>query len=621
MFHRPAMTVLTLALMCGPASGFVHLQQPIEIPMRDVRPEPYGQTHLAADLYLPAPQGRWPVILIQTPYGKERFEDSFLNPDADDPLLKSPDYAFVAMDWRGFGENQDDQYDGAPSGGEDGYDAIQWIGGQSWCTQNVGTWGSSALGNIQMRTAVEQPPYLKACVPRVYHYREWYDQVYPGGVYARNRDQFVYALFGGLSFMRSVPLYEPWWPIIESAGDPGQIQVPMLHVSGWYDHETRQTIREMLAVQTDGGDNARGRQKLLIGPWSHSHIDEVQQGQLEYPTAEHASSIAALEFFDFYLRNIPNNWESQAPVRYFRMNDNLWRESTTWPPPASDQVYYLIEDGTLATAPPTLPDAALAYLADPANPVPTLWGPLLFPLEASQGPGDLTSAESRSDVLTFTTAPMTEPLRIEGNPRVKLWFDCDAIDTDLAVRLTQVYPEPDGRSMMLVNGIRRGSLRNGFSERAFLSAGGGPYEIEVDLAPVAVTIPAGHRLRVSIAPSNYPLYDKNMQDGSAISDDPGTTPVTANVSILLDVNHPSHLVLPTATAPMPADLDQDGDVDGNDVTLFVGCSTGPGTGPPAPECEGADFDHDGDVDQTDFGCIQRCLSGAGRLPTPSCGQH
>lgn len=600
-------------LNVGPCGwGYVHLQQPIEIPMRDVRPDPYGQTHLAADLYLPASEGSWPVILIQTPYGKERFEESFLSHDETDPLLKSPDYAFVVMDWRGFGENQDDAYENAPSGGQDGHDAVKWIGEQPWCTQRVGTWGSSALGNIQMRTAAEQPPYLEACVPRVYHYREWYDQVYPGGVYARNRNQFVYTLFGGIELVRAVPLYQPWWPGIESnSGDPTRIEVPMLHISGWYDHETIQTIREMQAVQADGGEGARGRQTLLIGPWSHSHIDEIEQGELSYPAAEYASSLAALEFFDFYLRDIPNGWESRAAIRYFRMNDDRWRESRTWPPPSNEQTLYLIQDGTLQADPPTSPEASLSYVSDPTDPVPTTFGPLLWPFEHLQGPGDLSRIESRSDVLTFTTPPRVEPLEIEGNPRVRLWFECDAMDTDLAVRLSQVYPDPDGRSMLLTNGIRRGSLRNGYSEREWLSADGGPYAIDVDLAPIAVTVPAGHRLRISVAPSNYPLYDKNMQDGSSISDEDGAVAVTATVRILLDADHPSHLVLPVAPEPVAADFDQDGDVDANDGAVFESCATGPAIGPPSPGCERADWDGDGDVDQADYGPLQQSFTGPG----------
>ncbi len=121
----PIVSILTVLFFgASYAFAFVYQRQAIEIPMRD------GET-LAADRYLPAEEGKWPVILIQTPYNKNTFALIFLNDSNDDPLLKCPDYAFVVLDWRGFWGSKDakPKY----NRGEDGYDAVEWIADRSWC--------------------------------------------------------------------------------------------------------------------------------------------------------------------------------------------------------------------------------------------------------------------------------------------------------------------------------------------------------------------------------------------------------------------------------------------------------------------------------------------------------
>ncbi len=604
---KHAFALIAAAGLVSAAAAVVHLRYPVDIPMRD------GAT-LAADVYRPAASGSWPTVLIQTPYGKHnRYPFIFLNEVSQDPLLKSPDYAFVVLDWRGFYGSADAAYEGSPTHGEDGYDAVEWIATQAWSTGRVGTWGLSALGNVQLNTAAERPPHLRGCVPIVYSYRPWYDLAYYGGVFTRSRNEFNYGYYGGLDVVRAHPLYDQAWQYVEAnTGDPSQIAVPMLHISGWYDHEVVQTVREMEAVRCEGMSGARGCQKLLIGPWSHGAVGEAQQGELAYPAAEFASSVAALEFFDHHLRAVDNGYDEQPVVRYFRMNDDVWRPASAWPPATALPVeYYLTTDGTLSEVAPS-GDASIEYVSDPNDPVPTLWGAVLQSEYAEQGPGDLTPIEARADVLTFTTPVLTTPLSIEGQPVANLWIDCDASNTDLAVRMTEVYP--DGRSMLLVDGIRRASLRNGFTQHEWLEPGT-VYAVPVELPPVAVTIPAGHALRISVAPSNYDRFDVNMQDGSDISDEPDATPVVATVRVHMGPQHPSHIRLPLADARAPSDFNADGVVDVRDFTLFASCFAGPGVFCPAPECErggfhAADLDYSGDVDVGDLAVFQRAVVAA-----------
>lgn len=538
---------LALTALLTPAWAHRHIRVPTGIPMRD------APTTLSADVYLPEETGQWPTVLIQTPYDKRTFITLFVLELNDDPLFQSGDYAFVVLDWRGFFGSSDAAYLGSPSRGQDGYDAVEWVAAQEWCTGKVGTWGLSALGNAQLKTAELRPPHLAACVPIVYHWSEWYDLAYPGGVYARDRNDFVYDYFGsGNGLVLEHPTYDTLWQIIEQSTDPATITVPMLHISGWYDHEPVQTIREMRRIQSAGGPGAAGSQRLLIGPWSHSAIGASEQSELDYPDAAGEPSQEALDFYDYYLRGIDNAYTSRPTVRYYRINDE-WHTASDWPPPdTTTRTLYLTSDGALSSESPLQTSASLSYLSDPFDTPPVLHGAVLHSQHGTQGPGDLSLLEARDDVLTFTTDPALAPLHIQGSVHARLWVSLDpgeAIDTDIHVRLTQVLP--DGRSMWLADGVRRLSLRDDLSSRSFVPHGV-VVEAPVVISPLAVAIPQGYRLRALVCPGNFDRFDANLQDGSDISSQEGATTRTARVRLHLDASHPSQLILPVPFAPPPA---------------------------------------------------------------------
>ncbi len=169
------------------------------------------------------------------------------------------------------------------------------------------------------------------------------------------------------------------------------------------------------------------------------------------------------------------------------------------------------------------------------------------------------------------------PLTITGQPFATVFLSCEtpgAVDTDVIVRLTEVYP--DGRSMLLVDNGRRASLRAGYSAKSLLSPGQ-IVPVQVELPPISVTIRSGHRLRVLVGPSSDDRFDVNPQDGSPLSDVPGVNPTVSTVRIWSDANHPSRISLPVAmNAPVASDLNRDGHVDELDVDLMRGCRTGPG---------------------------------------------
>lgn len=525
-------------LLATHAGAFSHLWIPAQIPMRD-------GTSLAADVYLPAASGRWPAILIQTPYDKRQFRFVFPVESGDDPLLKSPDYAFVVVDWRGFFASAGAARPDADRG-RDGAEAVEWVASQSWCTGAVGTWGPSALGKVQFETAAAHPPHLRAAVPIVAQAGEEYEAYYPGGVYFRNRNEFIAAHFGGGALVRAHPLKDAMWEAAERLGpQPEDMSIPMLHISGWYDHGTAATLALAAAIQERGGEGARGKQWLLVGPWTHggAATGTLAQGQLTYPAAQQEASREAKAFFDRFLRGVANGWEERRFARTFRINEDVWEEGESWPAAtARPRRFFLAAGGSLAAEPPAA-EARPSVLADPAHPVPTLWGPIIVEGNGNrQGSGDLSPLAGRPDVLVFATPPLSRPLVVEGQPSLTIWLAADAVDTDVAVRLTHLTP--DGRLLLLVDGIRRASLRDSFSDRKLLTPNA-PVRVTVTLAPISVTIPAGHRLGLLVAPSNFDRFDVNPQDGSSLSDEPGAAATPAEITVFLGGEPGSYLDLPT----------------------------------------------------------------------------
>lgn len=283
------------------AHGFVHQRTSTAIQMRDGK-------WLAADVYRPASTGRWPTIVVQTPYNKNLFEPYFTDVVAD-PLFDDPNYAWVIVDWRGFFASADAASPTAPPRGQDGHDCVEWAAAQPWSDGKIGLWGYSALGRQVLATAQEAPPHLRAAVPIQYYWQDHYELSYPGGVYQKNRND---SNFGDGYLTRPHPLYDTYWSNVETTGGPvNGVGIPMLHVSGWYDHLTEATLREMGRVQSGAAAGAVGRQKALIGPWTHTHQGEAQQGQLSFPDAATSAATAALELFDFYLRGVANGYEQR----------------------------------------------------------------------------------------------------------------------------------------------------------------------------------------------------------------------------------------------------------------------------------------------------------------------
>ncbi|HOY39217.1 MAG: CocE/NonD family hydrolase [Bacteroidales bacterium] len=508
--------VIVLIILLGNASCI--FSQPltpvsVQIQMRDDK-------FLAADVYIPQPQQPRPTILIQTPYNKNLYRWSL--PLGFGVLPDLSPYNFVIVDWRGFYGSAAAfvaQYDR----GLDGYDCIEWITQQSWSNGEIGTWGPSALGKIQFMTAKHQHPAHKCMVPLVASPEYLYEEYYPGGVYREEYVEQLDALGYGMSTtLMAHPYYDFVWQYTQNQNNyPQLISIPCLMISGWFDHDANMKIDYHKKLCNEAESSVRDKQWLIMGPWVHgghgsSMVGSDQQGELSFPEAAGVSDVAALKFFGYYLLNAYNAWESTPKVQYFLMGENIWLDAEEWPPPGEIQVenYYLTETGELRKNIVLPSNSFSGFSYDPRDPSPTWGGPTLRN-DLLQGPYDqVEMVESRNDILVFTTSQLSEDVVVIGRPRVRLYVSSNCADTDIAVRLTDVYP--DGSSILLLDDIFRMRFLNGFSEQdvSFLQTGT-IYEVEIEMSDIAICFQAGHYIRLDITGSNWPRFQRNKNTDAA----------------------------------------------------------------------------------------------------------
>ncbi len=539
-FLPPLAGLAVSLIVCAPATA-----QPtstIMVPMRD-------SVALATDVYLPPGPGPFPVVLIRTPYDKDGALDIGNG-------LRDAGVATVAQDLRGRFASQGVDCvflcdgDGAL---KDGYDTIAWIHEQPWSNGHVVSWGGSALGIVQYMAAPTQPPGLSAMFVMVGTPNVYQDAFYQHGAFRQSLLEGWLQAQGSAFFLDVLaqhPFDDGFYDSVQTANRYGLVDVPAVHVGGWFDIFAQGTIDAFVGYQHHGANGAKGKQKLVMGPWTHAGIGGTQQGELTFPAqaAQPPVSIDDLQvrWLSYYLGLQPDAADVDAipTVQYYVMGavdeagapGNEWRTATDWPVPAAPVRMYLQPGGKLAEDCPPASGGASTYTYDPANPTPTHGGAnLVLPA----GPQDQRTIEARSDVLTFSTPPLAQPIEVTGQVRAHLLVDTDAVDTDLVVRLTDVYP--DGRSMLILDGIQRLGYRHGPTALEPVPAGQ-VIEAVVDLWSTSIVFAAGHRIRISVTSSNAPRFWANPNDGTTYRGP--SSPIPATVSVHHEASAASYLEIP-----------------------------------------------------------------------------
>ena len=540
------------------------------VPMRD-------GIELATDIYRDDGGKPAPVVLIRTPYDRTKQK-------ATGERWVRAGYVFVAQDCRGTRASEGVL---APynNEGQDGYDTIEWLTRQPWCNGRVGMVGGSYVGAVQWQAAVENPPGLVVIAPQA-TWSSFYRNLYLGGAVRlalisnwitgnTPKPESVKPADMNDALMR-LPLSDvdqtigwpmPWldaylthpepngfWTRLDLTSKLPELQLPVLHVVGYYDFFSRESVDNFTIMQKQARDAAtRKQQRLVLGPWDHGTIGKSQVAEVDFgPTA--ALDVAAIQF-DWFDRHLKQDSAAQGkpfpPVHYFSMGDNTWHDSQTWPPEGfAPTSYFLHSDGQANTRrgngrllrdAPTTAQPSDAFRADPSRPVPACPVTAARPIKAAVwGPVDQTPLEDRDDVLVYSTRPLVEPLTFAGNLEAKLFVSADTPDADWVVKVVDV--RPDGVAINLATGILRGRYRNSLLKPELMKAGQ-IYEITVDLGPCAATIAKGHQLRVDICGSLFPLYDRNPNTKKGIF---GNTTAVATEQVHHRPEALSRLILPIA---------------------------------------------------------------------------
>jgi predicted acyl esterase len=534
----------TNGLSATPVGAAAVPSSTVKVTMRD-------GTLLATDIYLPAGNGPWPVVLVRTPFGRTDFWNT--NPhNAQNEGIPPTSFltngiALVVQDTRGIGGSQGMALFFLNEGwGEhpDGLDTVNWIRSQPWCTGKIAGYGGSSLGLPQYLLAGEGPEGIVGQHVRVTP-GSLYQAVYLNGVWRKEYESWFRTNYPvALPLMRAHPHYDDFWRDVDLSARLDQVHWPMVHMTGWYDDYVQETIDTFAQLQENGGEGARGRQHLIIGPWDHL---AAETGSLTGPVGILTFKNAGLPpdtpdafgWLSFWLTGQPAVPDTEPAVRYYVMGDvtdpqasgNVWRAANSWPPSSRPLRLYFITDGSLDPQPPAAA-ATKEYAYDPTKPTPTPGG------GAAQ---DQRKVEGRADVLVFSTPPLTSPLEVTGRISVHLNAATSARDTDFTAKLTDVYP--DGRSILLTDGIVRARFRHSLEIEDLITPGQ-TYAYDIDLWSTSIIFNKGHQIRVAISSSNSPRFEPNPNTGGPLPPDPKEKPVVAHQTIFLGGPEASYITLP-----------------------------------------------------------------------------
>ena len=540
---------------------------------------------LRADVLRPSDDGKFPVLVYRTPYGKDAAQ---LEYTAFKHAVERG-YAVVIQDVRGRYHSEGD-FRPYENEGRDGYDTIEWAATQAWSNGAVGTFGLSYPGAVQWLAAVQNPPHLKAMVPAM-TFSTPQNFFYAGGTWDMSWIEWVWdniawdtrlkkSLPGprtyeeavaawkqeGRTMLNTLPLLDlkplqqvapyyfdwlrhppedTWWNWSELRDKYSRTSAAVLNLSGWYDDNygpEGATTNHTGLVKARAGEK-HAHTHLLLGPWVHGvdSTGKTQSGQREFgPTAAIKYDDLILRWMDHYLKGIENGVEREKPVRYFVMGRDQWRDADQWPPAAKLTAMFLApltdsaRSGRLQTTPFDNKDSFSEFASDPANPVTNPYD--------SSGAHDYAKLSDRSDVLTFDSAVLQQDTEVTGPITARIFVSCDCLDFDLWVRLLDVGA--DGVAFNLMSpglDVQRASYRDLSNGRQLLSPGK-IYELKLERLVTSNVFLQGHRIRLQVSATFTPNFSRNLQNGK--SEVSSAEMKKAHIRVVHDASHPSQVLLP-----------------------------------------------------------------------------
>ncbi len=481
----------------------IEIERNLIIPLSD-------GAELSADLYRPAGVAKAPALLSFYPYHK----DDFIAAMCEGPrrYFASRGYAHLLIDFRGLGGSSGVAWDAMDRGeGRDGAEAVEWIARQPWCDGNVGMWGLSYGGYSSLKVGAENPPHLKAIAPMQGTVDVYRDILVPGGC---PNMLGAYGAWGSL--MLAMNLMPPtnadptgrWYKVWRERLDAG---TP--YIFNWDEHpnhdeywDAKVVNPERIKVATfligswrdifpDGVPaiypRLGGPKKLLMGPWMHTLPDLAPAEPIDYlPELK--------RWFDHWLRGEKNGIDTEPPVTIFVQNGEKWRHEASWPiARTKTRSFYLAHGGRLADT-ADREEGGENYTANASvGTCAGLWDPTGLGIGL---PTDQAEDERLS--LVYTSEPLAEDSEITGVGQATIHAELkEGEEVHLVAKLADV--DPAGGSKLITTGWLRGTCRDNFARSSALKAGE-VYEFRIALWATSYRIPRGHRLRVSVACSDFP---------------------------------------------------------------------------------------------------------------------
>jgi putative CocE/NonD family hydrolase len=539
-------------------------------------------TTLYADVYRPDAPGRFPALLMRTPYDKDGAQQSGRLPMTAAAVRRG--YVVVVQDTRG-------QF---KSGGRfvpysqeiaDGAQTIAWVARLPYVDGQVGMFGLSYPGAVQWMAAPAAPPELKAIAPAMtfahpnhffYHggifeadFIEWLlprqirerrqlrlpfttpEEIASG--WRENADRWMeHRPLSALPVMKgfdywtswtSNPIEHPSWNIYDIEAQHNRVRVPAFNLSGWNDdpYGPPGAIRNFVGMRARGGtDSARSGQRLVVGPWTHGvpSLSRTSYNGTEFgPNATFDFVGEQLRFFDYWLKKKDDGFSRGAPVRIFVMGENRWREEATWPLERTvHEPWHLAPGGRLARGTGTAAASQTAFSSDPRNPP-------RVPAASTTAAPDWSAVTTRPDVIEFTADRLDGPLEITGHIVARLWLTSTAPDTDITARLLAVRPDGTSYSLTSTYGALRTRYRSTDAPQDPKPLPPGqPVELTISLGYTSILVPAGERLQLAITGSMRQglTIHPNVWDVSSAA----AQPVTATHVVHGGARYPSRVVVP-----------------------------------------------------------------------------
>lgn len=535
----------------------------LKLPMRD-------GVQLDTSIWLPPKQLAVPAILLRTPYKESVMGFKRLGVLA----YVEAGYAVVIQLLRGIGDSEGHFSFNAPHERSDGYDTVEWIASQPWCTGAVGMDGSSYVAMTQLAAASECPPHLLCVVPAVPSLNFFREIPYAGGAFGRQHtlnwtrllqidslNEAKGGFTGVLPLLRQAdvlervmmrplseaaegslegdflrhyedvlahPTFDDWWQARTlSAGDLGRISIPTLVVNGNFDLGIgAMSLWHGLEANSPGA----AQRRLLIGPWDHGQCYAGGQpscGPYEMgPNSVLDLAALRLAFFDQHLKkqgpslDAALGLEAEQRVRIFITGSNEWRSFDSFPPPAvSLRPFFLSSqghanswrgDGQLLAEAPHTAQPPDHFIDDPRL-------PFIAAMSAAREGNvafDLRERERHHETLVYDSGPLHAALTLLGEGDAELFVAVDAPDADVALWLAE--HRADGSTVKLASGQLRLRYHAGFDAERLLEPGV-PVQIRIPLTYIAHRVPAGSHLRLLIAGSNFPWADPNPHTGEPVA--------------------------------------------------------------------------------------------------------